>query len=185
MTRARWMAHEFAAVSFDTALASTTCQTTQLSPPPAGVAAAQAALPRMTSLPRAAGENSLPRIDAHRRSSSHGSFLDLREVNIAEEPAPAGDCEGPSLDGPTEASPRSTTPRDAPSISLPKQNELTHFAIGALPGALGLCCDAHASVCHPTQTSEAPSSSSSTSRLTWTQTRSQAALRPQAAGCTS
>lgn len=67
------------------------------------------------------------------RNLSVGSFLDLRDVNIADELAEAGGSgSGASSARGSEAGDAST-PRAAPSIALPKQNRksLTHFAIGA------------------------------------------------------
>jgi hypothetical protein len=66
------------------------------------------------------------------RSASVGSFLDLRDVNIADD-TPRVPCdEGGG--GALGAAPRdASTPRAAPCIALPKQNAelLRHFAIGA------------------------------------------------------
>ena len=87
------------------------------------------------------------------RNVSVGSFLDLRDVNIAadelvEDEAGAEErrC---SSDGRCEAA----TPRAAPCISLPKQNResLTHFAIGTLLAfaAAGLYPRRHASIRRP------------------------------------
>jgi hypothetical protein len=86
------------------------------------------------------------------RSPSVGAFLDLREVNIADDPPRCGgsegragngggasgsgsgggdSCDGGGGGGAGDAA-EATTPRAAPCIALPKQKELLrHFAIGA------------------------------------------------------
>jgi hypothetical protein len=80
------------------------------------------------------------------RSPSVGSFLDLREANIADDP-PRGGAAGSSgrSSGAREsesgedgaAASGACTPRAAPCIALPRQNAelLRHFAIGARPAA--------------------------------------------------
>ena len=77
------------------------------------------------------------------RARSASRLLDLRDVNIAEEVGPdgvSGDVSGSRPHGggaghgdPQHTVPPVSTPRAAPSISLPKQNRetLRHFAIGA------------------------------------------------------
>jgi hypothetical protein len=94
------------------------------------------------------------------RSPSVGAFLDLREVNIADDPPRGGGSEGRAGNGGGASGSGSgngggessnggggggagdaadaTTPRAAPCIALPKQNAelLRHFAIGAAPASL-------------------------------------------------
>ena len=89
----------------------------------------------------AAPTTSLPRA----RSTSR--LLDLRDVNITEDGGPdgtygdarggGGGGQGGRGSGPPGAPPPVTTPRAAPSISLPKQNRetLRHFAIGVCAAA--------------------------------------------------
>ena len=89
------------------------------------------------------------------RARSASRLLDLRVVNITEDGGPDGSYDtrtgsggggggsgGERGAGPHGAPPPVTTPRAAPSISLPKQNRetLRHFAIGvcAAPGAPSL-----------------------------------------------
>ena len=80
------------------------------------------------------------------RSGSVGAFLDLREVNISDDPplrpvssSPRGGAaEGvprPEAAAPPADDAAASTPRAAPCIALPKQNAelLRHFAIGAAP----------------------------------------------------
>jgi hypothetical protein len=79
------------------------------------------------------------------RPRSTSRLLDLRDVNITEDGGPDGSFDSRSGSGgggggsggergagPHGAPPPVTTPRAAPSISLPKQNRetLRHFAIG-------------------------------------------------------
>ena len=84
------------------------------------------------------------------RARSASRLLDLRDVNITEDGGPDGSYDtrtgsggggggsgGERGAGPHGAPPPVTTPRAAPSISLPKQNRetLRHFAIGVCAAA--------------------------------------------------